>query len=301
MSVIFRQFLKTVLLVCPALFNSNAYGSAIAAKEQQLQIASGSAMVVDVTNGKVLYSVNSRRVRPIASLTKLMTVMVAMDAHQSPNELLKVDISQDPDMRGVYSRVRLGSMLSRKQLMLLALMSSENRAASTLAHHYKGGYHAFITAMNAKAKKLGMRNTFYVEPTGISHRNISTAVDLCLLLKALGNYPQLMMLSTTKESTAVFRKPNYSLPFRNTNHLIYNKKWKIALTKTGFTNEAGHCLVMRTWINNRSVALVVMGAFGKYTHFADANRIRNWLETGKVGRVPAVALRYRESELKLLE
>jgi serine-type D-Ala-D-Ala endopeptidase (penicillin-binding protein 7) len=224
MTVIFRQYLKTALFLSLALFNPNAFSSDSAAKEQKLQIASGSAMVVNLANGQVLYSLNPRRVRPIALITKLMTVMVAIDAKQSPDELLKVDISQDPDMRGVYSRVKLGSMLSRKQLMLLALMSSENRAAATLAHHYKGGYYAFIAAMNAKAKKLGMRNTFYVEPTGISHRNISTAVDLTLLLKELGKYPQLMAMSTTKESTAVFRKPAYSLPFLNTNHLIYNKK-----------------------------------------------------------------------------
>lgn len=294
MSFIFRQYLKMIVLFSLCLFNSSAYSSNSAAKEQTLQIASGSAMVVDLANGQVLYAMKPRRVRPIASITKLMTVMVALDAHQPPDELLKVDISHDPDMHGVYSRVKIGSMLSRKQLMLLALMSSENRAAATLANHYKGGYYAFINAMNAKAKALGMRNTFYVEPTGISQRNISTAIDLTLLLKAVAKYPQLMAMSTTKGTTAVFRKPHYSLPFRNTNHLIYSKKWKIDLTKTGFTNEAGHCLVMRTWINSRPVALIVLDAFGKYTHFADANRIRHWLETGKVSKVPAAAMMYRK-------
>ncbi len=262
----------------------------------QPQIASGSALVIDLNTNKVLFSSHPDRVRPIASLTKLMTVMVVLDAHQSLDEVINVDISHTPEMRGVFSRVKLNSEISRRNMMLLALMSSENRAAASLAAHYPGGYQAFIVAMNNKARSLGMLHTHYVEPTGLSLQNVSTASDLVKLLKATERYPLIGELSKTKEETAVFSHPAYALPFRNTNHLVYNDKWNIRLTKTGYTDEAGHCLAMRTTINGRPVALVVLDAFGKYTHFADATRIRSWLETGKAAPVPAAALAYKKEK-----
>ena len=258
------------------------------------EIASGSAMIVDLQTNKILYSSHPDLVRPIASITKLMTAMVVLDANLPMDEMLSIDISQTPEMKGVYSRVRLNSKINRKDMMLLALMSSENRAAASLAHHYPGGYNAFIRAMNAKAKSLGMTHTRYVEPTGLSIQNVSTARDLSKLLIASRQYPLLGQLSTTKEDMATFANPAYTLPFRNTNHLVYRDNWNIQLTKTGFTNAAGHCLVMRTVINQRPVALVVMDAFGKYTHFADASRLRTWVETGKVMPVPASALSYKK-------
>lgn len=262
----------------------------------QPQIASGSAMVVDLNTNKVIFASHPDLVRPMASITKLMTVMVTLDAHLPLDEMLKVDISHTPELRGVYSRVRLNSEISRKNMMLLALMSSENRAAASLAHHYPGGYDAFIHAMNHKAKALGMSHTYYVEPTGLSTHNVSTARDLIKLLIATKHYPLIGQLSTTHEDMAEFKSPNYTLPFRNTDHLIYRPDWNIQLTKTGFTNEAGHCLVMRTVINHRPVALVVMDAFGKYTHFADASRLRSWIETGKISPVPAAALSYKKQK-----
>ncbi len=265
----------------------------------QPQIASGSAMLVDLNTNKLIYASHPDRVRPIASLTKLMTVMVALDAHQPLDEMLSVNISQTPEMRGVYSRVRLNSEISRKNMMLLALMSSENRAAASLAYHYPGGYGAFIRAMNAKARALGMKNTRYVEPTGLSIENVSTARDLTTLLMATKRYPLMGQLSTMREDTATFSHPSYALPFRNTNHLIYRPDWQIQLTKTGYTDEAGHCLAMRTVINHRPVSLVVLDAFGKYTHFADANRLRNWVETGQVSAIPAAALSYRKQKAGL--
>ncbi len=250
-------------------------------------------MIVDLNTNKVIYSNHPDLVRPIASISKLMTAMVVLDARLPLDEKLKVDISQTPEMKGVYSRVRLNSEISRKDMLLLALMSSENRAAASLAHHYPGGYKAFIKAMNAKAKSLGMNNTRFVEPTGLSVHNVSTARDLTKLLIASKQYPLIGQLSTTREDMATFSNPTYTLPFRNTNHLVYRDNWNIQLTKTGFTNAAGHCLVMRTVINNKPVALVVMDAFGKYTHFADASRLRTWIETGKVMPVPAAALSYK--------
>lgn len=259
----------------------------------QLHIASGSALLLDLQTNKVIYSSNPDVVVPIASVTKLMTAMVVLDAKLPLDEYISMNISDTPEMKGVFSRVKLNSELSRRDTLLITLMSSENRAAASLAHHYPSGYPAFIAAMNAKAKSLGMTHTRYVEPTGLSIHNVSTARDLSKLLVAARKYPLLSELSTTKEKTVAFRKPNYTLGFRNTDHLVNKEKWDIKITKTGFTNQAGHCLVLVTSMGNRPVALVILDAFGKYTHFADASRIRNWVETGKSGSVPDVALRYK--------
>ncbi|MDU0890300.1 MAG: D-alanyl-D-alanine endopeptidase [Escherichia coli] len=279
----FRVSLFSLALMLAVPFAPQAVAkTAAATTASQPEIASGSAMIVDLNTNKVIYSNHPDLVRPIASISKLMTAMV--------------DISQTPEMKGVYSRVRLNSEISRKDMLLLALMSSENRAAASLAHHYPGGYKAFIKAMNAKAKSLGMNNTRFVEPTGLSVHNVSTARDLTKLLIASKQYPLIGQLSTTREDMATFSNPTYTLPFRNTNHLVYRDNWNIQLTKTGFTNAAGHCLVMRTVINNKPVALVVMDAFGKYTHFADASRLRTWIETGKVMPVPAAALSYKKQK-----
>lgn len=261
-----------------------------------VQIASGSAMVIDLNTHEVIYSRDPDQVRPIASLTKLMTAMVTLDAKQSLDEVISVDIHNTKEMRGVFSRVKLNSEITRRQMIQLALMSSENRAAASLAAHYPGGYDAFISAMNAKAKSLGMTNTHYVEPTGLSINNVSTARDLTRLLLASRQYPLMGELSTTQEKTAVFSHPSYALPFRNTNHLIMNPKWSIQLTKTGYTDQAGHCLAMRTLINGRPVTLVVLDAFGKFTAFADAARLRTWMETGKNATVPQIAKTYRKEK-----
>lgn len=262
----------------------------------QLHLASGSALVIDLQTDKVLYSSNPDVIVPIASVTKLMTGMVVLDAKQPMDEYIPVNISQTPEMKGVFSRVKLGSELSRKDMLLITLMSSENRAAASLAHSYPGGYPAFILAMNAKAKALGMKHTAYVEPTGLSVYNVSTARDLTKLVLAARNYPPLSELSTTDEKTVSFRKPNYTLGFRNTDHLVRKDNWDIRLTKTGFTNQAGHCLVLLTTMANRPVSVVILDAFGKYTHFADASRLRKWMETGQSGPAPAVALQYKKEK-----
>ncbi|ELJ6238302.1 D-alanyl-D-alanine endopeptidase [Enterobacter hormaechei] len=272
-SLLSLALLLGVSATAPAIAKTTAVATAAA----QPQIASGSAMIVDLNTNKVIYASHPDLVRPIASITKVMTAMVVLDARLPLDEKLKVDIS-------------------RKNMLLLALMSSENRAAASLAHHYPGGYDAFIRAMNAKAKALGMKNTHFVEPTGLSIHNVSTARDLTKLLIASKQYPLIGQLSTTREEMATFSNPAYTLPFRNTNHLVYRDNWNIQLTKTGFTNAAGHCLVMRTVFNGKPVALVVMDAFGKYTHFADASRLRTWIETGKVQPVPASALAYKKQK-----
>ena len=258
-----------------------------------LKIASGSALLMDMQTNKVIYSSNPDVVVPIASVSKLMTGLIVLEAKQNMDEYIDINITDTPEMKGVFSRVKIGSQMPRKEMLLIALMSSENRAAASLAHHYPGGYAAFIAAMNAKAKSLGMTSTHYVEPTGLSIHNVSTARDLSKLLAYARKFPMLSQLSTTKEKTVSFRKPNYTLGFSNTDHLINRANWDIKLTKTGFTNQAGHCLVLVTSMGNRPVSLVILDAFGKFTHFADASRIRSWVETGKGGAVPDVALRYK--------
>lgn len=267
-----------------------------AAPAPQQDLAAGSALLMDLNTNEVLYSSNPNFVAPIASVTKLMTAMVALDAQQSLDEKLSIVISDTKEMRGVFSRVRLGSQLSRHDVLLITLMSSENRAAASLAHHYRGGHTAFIQAMNAKAKALGMHNSRFVEPTGLSEQNVSSAHDLVLMIKAAQQYPLIRKFSTMDEKTVAFTSPNYTLGFRNTNALVRKDNWNIQLSKTGFTNSAGHCLVMSTEMNKRPVAFVVLDAFGKYTHMADANRLKKWLETGTITPVPAAALSYKKAK-----
>ncbi|WP_447750394.1 D-alanyl-D-alanine endopeptidase [Pseudomonas nicosulfuronedens] len=291
-----RRSILSLLFACAAVVcssNTFAASPAKATSPKELVLASGSALVVDLQTGKTLYSSNPNLVVPIASVTKLMTAMVTLDAKLPMNELIPVDISETAEMKGVFSRVHLGSMISRENMLLLALMSSENRAAASLAHNYPGGSKAFVAAMNAKAKSLGMTSTHYVEPTGLSIHNVSDANDLIRLAKAAYTYPQIRQLSTTATSDARFSKPSYSLSFFNTNPLVRSGKWDIRLTKTGFTNDAGHCLVMVTMMDGRPVALALLDAFGKRTHVADAARIRRWVETGVASPVPAVALQYK--------
>lgn len=282
--------LAGLLLACLTLVATPSLQAAAKTPE----LASGSALLVDLDTNQVLYSSNPDLQVPIASVTKLMTAMVTLDAKLPLDEQLPIVIKDVPDMRGVYSRVRLGSVLSRRDMLQLALMSSENRAAASLAHHYPGGVPAFVAAMNAKARALGMSHTRYVEPTGLSEKNVSTATDLVKLLKATRQFPLMGQFSTTGERTQAFRKPNYTLGFRNTNHLVYKADWSIQLTKTGFTNEAGHCLVMRTTMGGKPVAFVVLDAFGKYTHMADASRLKKWVETGRVQPVAPAALAYKK-------
>ncbi len=294
--------LSVLGLLC--VLTGSAFSTSILANEtaalnrdpSNLHLASGSAMVIDLQTDKVLYSSNPDVIVPIASVTKLMTAMVVLDAKQSMDEVIPVNISQTPEMKGVFSRVKLGSEMNRRDMLLITLMSSENRAAASLAHSYPGGYPAFILAMNAKAKALGMKHTAYVEPTGLSVYNVSTARDLTKLVMAARKYPMLSELSTTETKTVTFRKPAYSLVFNNTDHLVRKENWDIELTKTGFTNQAGHCLVLLTTMANRPVSVVILDAFGKYTHFADASRLRKWMETGQSGPAPEVALQYKKEK-----
>ena len=258
----------------------------------KLDIASLHAIIYDVESDTELYSKNSDYVAPIASITKLMTAMVTLDANLPLNERISVEIKDVPEMRNVLTRIRIGSELSRQDLIRLAVMSSENRAAATLAHHYPGGVAAFLGAMNAKAKTLGMNDTYFADPTGLSEHNRSSARDLTKLVLAARDYPLIREYSTTEKKDAFFTVPQYALAFYNTNPLIEKPEWEIILSKTGYINEAGRCLVMLVELGGRELAVVLLDSFGKYTHIGDAGRIRDWVETGTSGAVPQDALNY---------
>lgn len=265
-----------------------------------VELASVSALVVDLSNGREVYSSYPDAVLPIASITKLMTAMVVLDAQLPMNQQLPVLIKDTRELKGVFSRVRVNSELTRLEMLRLALMSSENRAASSLAHHYPGGHKAFVAAMNAKARALGMRKSRFVEPTGLSQQNISTARDLVSMLRAARQYPLIRELSTTVTDDVHFRSPSYSQSFFNTNPLVRNGDWQIQVSKTGFTDEAGHCLVMVAEMGRRPMAIVLLDSLGKSSRFADANRLRRWVETGKVSVLSSELRSYRQQKLKRL-
>lgn len=257
-----------------------------------LELASVNALVVDAKTGEVLFSKNPESVTPIASVTKLMGAMVILDSNARMDEILDIQISETKELKNVFSRVRVGSKLKRNDILQLSLMSSENRAAASLAYHYPGGTEAFVTAMNAKAKALGMKNTRFVEPTGLSERNVSSAEDLAMMLVAASGYEAIRQLSTASQKDSRFSKPKHTLSFVNTNPLVRSDKWDVMLSKTGYINEAGHCLVMLAKIQDREVAMVLLDSFGKRSHVGDAARIRQWIETGRSKKVPAAAKAY---------
>lgn len=269
---------------------------------EKLQLASVHALIMDLNTNEVLYERNPDAVVPIASVTKMMTALVVLDdVKESPlDEWIAVDISQTKEMKGVFSHVRIDSQLQRSDMLLLALMASENRAAATLAHHYSGGYDAFIKAMNAKAAALGMKSSRFVEPTGLSPKNVSTPRDLALLIQASARDPIIAELSTTPKKDMAFRAPRHRRAFYNTNPLVRNGQWTIEASKTGYINQAGRCLVLQAEIQDRHLAIVLLDSFGKRSHIGDAGRVRRWLETGNGGSVHPSALEYAQRRQEIL-
>ena len=245
----------------------------------KLEVRSSSALVVDVKTGKTLYQKNATKVRPIASLTKLMTALVVLDAKQNLNQTITVDKNDLDRVKHTHSRIRMGPKVTRRDALHLALMSSENRMASALARHYPGGRSAFVRAMNNKARALGMRNTHFYDSTGLSTRNVSTAQDLGKLAAAAYRQPLIRQFTQDENREMRFSTPAYSLMFNNTNPLVKNPDWDVRLSKTGFTDEAGRCLVMRAKPDNQELAIVLLNSVGKRTPIGDANRIRKWLKS----------------------
>jgi D-alanyl-D-alanine endopeptidase (penicillin-binding protein 7) len=255
----------------------------------KLQLASANALVIGASDGTPIYAKAADEVTPIASVTKLMTAMVVLDAGQRLDESIEVDMNDFDFVKGSRSRLRMGASLSRREMLRLALMSSENRAASSLARHYPGGTAAFVTAMNVKAAMLGMERTRYADPTGLSPDNVSTANDLAKLVRAAAEYPLIREFSTTPEAYVEPEGMGRTLGFSNSNGLIRSSEWDIRLQKTGYIREAGRCVVMLANIASKPVVIVLLDSIGKYSRMADAERVRHWLETGEALVVPTVA------------
>ncbi|MBU9693398.1 D-alanyl-D-alanine endopeptidase [Burkholderia multivorans] len=251
-----------------------------------LALRSSVAYVVDQNTGEPLFDKNSHAVVPIASISKLMTAMVVLDSKAPMTEQIEVTDEDRDYEKGTGSRLSVGSVLSREDMLHIALMASENRAAAALSRYYPGGRSAFIAAMNAKAKALGMTDTHFENSTGLSSSNVSSARDLVKMVNAAYQYPLIRKFSTDRTYEVYTGKRN--LVYNSTNALIRgNGSWDIGLQKTGFINEAGECLVMQATIHGRPVVMVLLDSFGKYSRFADASRLRNWLDAGGGERLTA--------------
>ena len=239
-------------------------------------LRSATALVQDASTGEIVINKNADSVTPIASITKLMTAMVLIDRGLDLDARIVVS-REDVDFRkGTRSRLQPGAILTRNELLMLALMSSENRAAQALGRTYPGGLQAFVAAMNAKAAALGMTDSHFVDPTGLSANNVASAHDLAKLVRAAHEYPLIREYSTREKHTVmVHGRP---LQFRNTNGLVRSTQWEIGLSKTGYISEAGRCLVMQVRLASKDLIVVLLDSWGKQSRVGDANRIKRWLE-----------------------
>lgn len=254
-----------------------------AEQDRPPRLASSSVIVVDQQEGTALFAKNTDTVTPIASITKLMTAMVVLDARLPLDEPLYVDNEDLDFVKGTRSRLQVGTTLTRGEMLKLALMASENRAASALGRNYPGGIGAFVEAMNRKARELGMVNTRFVDSTGLNPGNVSTAEDLVRLVQAGMQYPVIRDFSTSTSHVVEVEgsaRRTRLVAFNNSNGLVRQRSWDIGLSKTGYISEAGRCLVMQAKIATRPVIIVLLDSWGKLSRMADANRIKDWIERG---------------------
>ncbi len=257
---------------------------AAADASDELTLKSNAVLVLDQDTNEVLVTKNARAVLPIASLTKLMTSMVVVDSQEPMDEVLTVSYDDVDVTKGSRSRLAVGAALTRRELLHLALMSSENRAAHTLGRHHPGGMQAFVAAMNAKAKAIGMKSSRFVEPTGLSSDNQASADDLAVLAKSAFRYASIRELSTSSGlEVAVGER---QVHFGNTNRLVNNPTWQIGLQKTGYISEAGRCLVMQAHMAGRQLIMVFLDSAGKYSRLGDAERVRRWVERSTTSVAP---------------
>ena len=247
------------------------------ATEDPLDLKSSVALVMDQDTNEILLSKNPQAVLPIASITKLMTALVVVEAKQPLDEKITITEEDKDTEKGTGSRLAIGTTLTREELLHLALMASENRAASALGRNYPGGLAAAVAAMNAKAQALGMGDTHYVEPTGLSSRNQSSAKDLAALVKVAHEVPLLREFSTSKEHSVMLGRRQVS--FHSTNGLVRSGAWDIGLQKTGYISEAGRCLVMQAQMAGRKLIMVFLDSAGKYSRIGDAERVRKWINS----------------------
>lgn len=246
---------------------------------RRLKLRSKSALVMD-SSGNTVYAKDIDQPRPIASITKLMTAMVILDSGASLDEKVRIT-KQDRDLQKLTgSRLKYGATLKRKELLMVALLASDNRAAAALARTYPGGRKAFIKAMNKKARALGMHQSRFTDPTGLDAGNLASARDLAKMIHSAMAYPLIRKATTTRKLEVYPYKGRGALRFGNTNRLLKNQNWKIRLSKTGYINESGRCLVMMADIAEKPLMIVLLDSFGKLTPFGDSNRLRKWIEKG---------------------
>ena len=275
-SMIARALFLALVLAVTLPVASHAASSKYASLSGNPNLRSASAIVLD-SQGNIIYGKDVNTVRPIASITKLMTAMVVLDAGLDLDEQLTITSADRDLIRMTGSRLGVGATLSRRELILLALMSSENRAATALGRTYPGGMEAFVAQMNAKAKALGMASSSFADPAGLRAENVSTASDLAKMVAAAGGYPLITQATTTVRHEVRPYASKGPLNYGNTNRLLKNENWDIALSKTGYINEAGRCLVMRANIEGEDVSIILLNSFGKLTPFGDSNRLRKWM------------------------
>ena len=253
---------------------------------RDLKLKSSSVLIIDQSDSSVLYSRHPDVPMPIASITKLMTALVVLDANQPLDEPIQITDADRDLPKGGFSRLTVGTVLTRGDLMHLALMSSENRAAHALGSNFPGGMPAMVAAMNAKAAELGMASSHFVDPTGLSSQNVASPEDLTKLVIAASHNPSIREYSTDSHYAVKVRR--HMVEFRNTDNLVANPTWNIIVQKTGYIAEAGKCLVMAAVIEGRSVVIVLLDSLGKYTRVADAKRIKTWMEASANQRVASM-------------
>ncbi len=260
-------------------------GMADTGKDGGPNLLSHAALVFDQTTGRQLYAKNADTVTPIASITKLMTAMVVLDAKLALDEVLTIDSMDIDTIKGSRSRLPVGTAFRREDLMRLALMASDNRAAAALGRNYPGGTEAFVEAMNAKARLLGLSSTHFLDPAGLAPGNVSSPQDLAGLVSAASHYDHIREYSTMPALNITLPNSRRPIGFNNTNALVKNAAWNIGLSKTGYISESGKCLVMQAMIANQPVVIVLLDSWGKFTRIGDANRVKRWLENNKIAAV----------------
>jgi D-alanyl-D-alanine endopeptidase (penicillin-binding protein 7) len=245
-------------------------------------LRSSSALVLDADTGEVVIDKNADAVTPIASITKLMTAMVILDRNLDLNQRIVISREDGDSLKGTRSRLRPGAILTRGELLLIALMASENRAAAALGRTYPGGLEPFVAAMNAKAAALDMRDSRFVDPTGLSPQNVSSARDLVKLVRAAHEYPVIRDFTTRDRALVRVSDRGRPLSYHNTNGLVRAHRWDVELSKTGYISEAGRCLVMRVKLASKDLIVVLLDSWGRQSRIGDANRIKKWVETNAI-------------------
>ena len=287
MRVTLRKAAAPAIAVAPAALLAD---EALALDASGMPVLGSSAFyVINQNTGEVLLERNGAAVLPIASITKLMTAMVVLESGQRLSEPIEITEGDIDRLKGTGSRLSLGTTLTREDMLHLALMSSENRAASALARNYPGGEAAFVEAMNVKARLLGLWNTRFHDSTGLNPGNVSSPRDLAKLVAASASFPLIREFSTAHERYVDIN--GRMLRFGNTNSLVRSPEWAISVSKTGYISEAGRCLVMQTWLHQQPVVMVLMDSYGRYTRTADAKRVRKWLEQTVTQRMAAAPQR----------